>query len=31
VALHDVVISEVVDAGHEPLDLGAADDYPVIA
>jgi ribose 5-phosphate isomerase RpiB len=31
VALHDVVISELVDGGHEVLDLGAADDYPLIA
>ena len=31
VALHEVVIDELVDGGHEALDLGAADDYPVIA
>ena len=30
VALHEVVIDELVDGGHEALDLGAADDYPVI-
>ena len=31
VALHDVVIGELVDAGHEAVDLGAEDDYPLIA
>lgn len=31
VPLRDVVIGAVLAAGHEPVDLGEADDYPDIA
>jgi ribose 5-phosphate isomerase B len=31
VPLRDVVLDAVRDAGHEPVDLGTADDYPDVA
>lgn len=31
VPLRDAVLSALTGAGHEALDLGAADDYPMIA
>lgn len=31
IALHDAVAGALAESGHEPLDLGASDDYPQIA
>lgn len=31
IALHDAVAGALAEAGHEELDLGTADDYPLIA